>query len=116
MSRPNIYEINIGKVHHCQTTFGASWIRTLVLNVSPVTQTTWPSSLPPYLPFLPVADTGIGGPSGRPPPLAPPIFFLTTQVTSRRHLDMRVHLSKPASRASRVTHAAVICAVGCQCH
>ena len=28
-------------------------------------------------------------------------------------LDMRVHLSKPASRASRVAHAAVICAVGC---
>ena len=25
-----------------------------------------------------------------PPPLAPQIFFLTTQVTSHRHLDMRV--------------------------
>jgi len=40
--------------------------------------------------------------------LAPPIFFLTTQVTSHRHLDTRVHLSKPASRTSRVAHYSVM--------
>jgi len=50
------------------------------------------------------------------PPLAPPISFPTTQITSHRQLEMSVHLSKPASRASRVAHAAVICAVGRQCH
>ena len=51
-----------------------------------------------------------------PPPLAPPIFFWPHRSQAVDILDMRVHLSKPASRASRVTHAAVICAVGCQCH
>jgi len=38
-----------------------------------------------------VADPGIGGPGSRPPPtLGDIIFFLTTQVTSHRQLDMRV--------------------------
>ena len=41
--------------------------------------------------YRPVADPGIGGPGGRPPPLGATIFFLTTQVTSHRQLDMRVH-------------------------
>ena len=34
--------------------------------------------------YTAVADPGIDGPGDRPTPLAPPIFFLTTQITSHK--------------------------------